>query len=371
MSVCPECNSPMKSWGSRQVSVLAISSDGMPVRNKVIKKRWRCSACKSVRSQPVHERKGMVPPALRDTVADACFHEGFAAAGRMYNLDEKTARTLWNEWAAIREADITVPSVLGMHTVSITGSEYTLLTDMKNLTVIELLEDTDESVRNWLKGREHYISEVIIGFVPSHRNLLMQCLPDARIMILPAHTEAVLFRVWDNVFSKLKSENPAIPGFNASEDRTLFSVRRRNMPETGREIMDGWRDAFLDAYENRENLTETLEAGKDISFFTLAGTPACILLRTWGTEIRNGYGRNTEEYQELLCTLIQGIAERRPRVGKSLIRGLILLRPERSRLIDEAASEEGMEEEYISSEEGVLINDAILSLNTHIDNHTQ
>src|SRR5690606_30137743 len=94
---------------------------GNPHFQVIRTQRWRCISCgRYFTSGDGTLRSGRLADiAARDAVASACFEQGYSAAASLFGIDRKTARSLWEEWAEVRECDLPTeaPEFIGLHRI--------------------------------------------------------------------------------------------------------------------------------------------------------------------------------------------------------------------------------------------------------------
>ena len=347
-------------WGyGRRRMVLDMDTDGNPVQRTVKAARRRCTSCLSSATATVkgdHEASGAVlrPRAAasvqaRDAMALLCMDVGCAEAGRRFGLDEKTARSAWDEWAGMRWMDVPVPADMGVHVVSVTGQGRTLVTDMDATTVVALLPDEDASLRAWLGNEAGIIRRVAIGFHPMHRRILHEMAPSAQLLICTAHSRARALLAWQAAFSSLlRREGLAAHGVNAREDSDMLG-----MPDDGwrHDAVSSWRTPFRALHASLDAFMVAMLAGDGVGM--LDATQRCrqvsgaevpvAMVNAWSDEMAMGQGA-PEGYGDMVSLLTEAMEGRRPRLSFPLLRGRLLLKAEMQRMITETEdAAEGVE----------------------------
>ncbi len=347
---CPSCGGTSATrQGTRPRALLDIGLDGRPDRLDTVAQRWRCAACSALFTElpgSGARPRSLATVAARDAVAEACFEAGYAGAAARFGIDEKTARSLWEEWAETRRDGLTtaLPERIGVHVVEVGGVERALVTDTERGAVVDLLEDaTAPGLRRWLGGMEERVGmlDATIGFHPPFRDALSGR-TRAGLRVLPVHARARGMRAFLSAFRTLVGDRRRLASGRGSNVRLmprLFARPVTALDGDEREGMGAWDDAVLALYAAKERYMEALEETRPATAAAIlaevrercleipgAGVPAA-LVAAWKDEIAAGCVLSrSDPFPGLLDTLARVWAARRPPLPFDLARGLVLLR---------------------------------------------
>ena len=345
---CPSCAVGQATrHGSRMRKVIGMNADRCPVVERIAVQRWRCVACGTCFSDndPALPIRAMVSLSTRDEVAMECFRTGWAGTGRRFGMDPKTARALWEDWAASHERhDVTAPEALGLHLVTIAGRSRTLVTDVRCMTVVDVLEGScSMSIRNWLERATRHVRvrDAVVGFHQPFREALAQACPGVHRMTCTGHARRQGMRAFMLAFSSLRKASGRKQGRNGRGCLTTFSGRRTSLSDGAREDMGGWEQAILMLYEAKERFCDALEAHSPRAASPLLAESASLclgmtgraavphaFLSSWKDDIARGVGeRGMDDLCDGLDALDLAWSSRRPSLGFSLSRGLVMLLP--------------------------------------------
>lgn len=344
---CPSCGSADATrHGTKARRLLDVGADGVPGHVETRAQRWRCSGC----GHHFTELPGLSRPrslatvAARDAVAEACFDAGYAAAGARFGIDEKTARSLWDAWAASRADELPSrpPEEMGLHLVTVAGVERALVTDAEALAVVDLLRGASaRDVDEWFErvGGADRVAGVVVGFHQPFRDAIAARAPGARVRVLREHARSQGMRAFLSAFRSVRRSCGRRAGSNVREEPRIFARPAGELSPAEREGMGAWDDAVLDLHEAKERFMEALAQGSreraseilaDARRRCLAIPGASVpasLLGNWRDEIAAGCaapGRNP--FPALLGEMAVLWSRRRPPLPFDLARGLALLR---------------------------------------------
>lgn len=339
MSACPECGGRAAKHGTKARRVLDLGADGSPEIGTVRVQRWRCVECGAFFSTGVDAAKprGLATVAARDAVAAACFRSGWAAAGAEFGIDEKTARSLWAEWAEPRERGLPerVPGTVGLHVFSWAGLERALVTDVEAEAVVDVLRGAGrDDVLCWLASRRDgaLVDTVVVSVHQPLREAVRAAFPRARVLVCPGHAAAAADRAFMHAFRQLRRLLGRGSGSNVREDPRVFAKRRGALSPGDREDMRGWDDSVLELWEAKEAFAAAVEgpggslAGAAASCLRLGCRGPAALADSWGDAFLSGAAdRRLAGFGAALDAAAGRLSGRRPMVPFELLRALAVL----------------------------------------------
>lgn len=343
-SCCPTCGGPATKQGTTGRKILDIGPDGTPSLTVARVQRWQCGKCRGFFSTGVEaaQPRRLATLAARDAVAEACFEAGYLAAAQRFNIDEKTARSMWQDWAAPRERDLPsrVPGFLGLHPVSIAGCERTLVTDVEAMAVVDVLRGAGVAdVLSWLDGFGPAIrvDAVALGIHPPFREAVRQRLPTARVLVCPPHSRSAAMRAFLHGLRALRRMAGG-NGRNSHAAPRAFARREAALSPGEREDMGGWDDDVLALYDAKEVFLAALDSGAgdtrrrmEEARLACAAAPcggrAAALIASWGAEMAEGAREpGLDAFSDGLDEVASAWSARRPILPFDLARGLGVLK---------------------------------------------
>lgn len=323
-----------------------MDAGGLPCRSDIKAQRWRCTSCgATVTELPQDARpRSLATIAFRDAVALSCFEEGYAPAASRYDVDEKTARAMWAEWAAPRELDLPSrpPEFLGLHTVRVAGSERTLVTDVAALAVVDVLQGADASdVVEWLDriGDAARVDSVALAFHQPYRDAVSSQLPGARMLMCPSHARSQGIWAFLSALRIATRWLARIPGRNVGERPRTFAMHASELSAAQREEMGGWDASVIALHAIKENYLHAFEHQKRVDVerslsdvaaqcISIQGATRVVsLIAAWGGEIASGAVEPAlAPFSEALGAIVPSFASRRPVLSFDLMRGLAVLK---------------------------------------------
>lgn len=343
---CPDCGGVASRSGTKARRVLDLAADGSPHLGEIRVQRWQCDNCLGYFSTlPAEARpRSLATIAARDAVAEACFAAGYAAAAKRFGIDEKTARSLWQEWAELRAADLPgqLPEFLGLHIAEVAGAPRTIVTDVEAATVLDVLPGCGAmDVVAWLKriGYPERIHSAAIALHPPFRLALQDAAPDARVSLCPEHARNGGLRVFVAALRGVQRATGRRPGDNTQAMLGGFARPLAALSLGEREDMGAWDDAVQALHAAKECFLEALACNRPAKATAIlaearaacldipgAGLPAAFIA-SWSGEMAAGVSEAAlGPFAGLLGEMAACWAARRPPLPFDLARGLAVLR---------------------------------------------
>ena len=342
---CPRCGAGGTRQGTKPRRAVEVDAVGRAVAGEAFVQRWRCTGCGGFYTTGFDAAgpRSMMSAAARDAVAVSCFSAGFAPAGAAAGIDEKTAKAMWERWAAPRESEIPSrpPVMMGLHPVTVAGVERTLVTDAASLAVVDVLAGTTPAhLDAWLAGRGYRerVDTVAVAFHPALRSSARGNVPDARVLVCPGHARAAGMSSFLGAFRRMKVRLGSGALRNVKEAPRTFATPSGDLRPHELEEMDAWDAGFVDLYRAKERFMEAFGADGPRSASAVfvdvvrmcAGMPQIIspatLLETWGNEFAAGVGiPGLDPFERSLARLSEAWESRRPMLPFDLARGMAVL----------------------------------------------
>lgn len=325
--------------------LLDIDPGGRPSASEVRVQRWHCTGCAAYFTElpPEARPRSLATIAARDAVAEACFQAGYAPAAARFGIDEKTARSLWDDWAAPRERDLPQrpPEFMGLHVAVVAGAERTVVTDVEAMAVVDVLRGAGTvDVVTWLDGMEDAgrVENVAIAMHQPFRDAATTALPGVRMLVCPAHAAMQGTRAFLSAFRTVVRRCGPIRGSNVLGIRS-FAKSMPEMTPGEREDMAAWDDAILGLHDAKERFLAALSTTRRRDALSLlqearercltipGGSIPASLMASWREEMATGAEtRGLDSFTGTLGDMTRLWAGRKPSLPFDVARGLAVLR---------------------------------------------
>ena len=344
-STCPACSGKCVRYGTKERRLLELDANGQPLQASVRVQRWKCQACESYHTQQpaLAVPRFLATIAVRDALANACFRAGYAPAALEFNVDEKTARAMFEAWAAPREMELPQrpPQFLGLHVASVAGKDRTVVCDVQACSVVDILPGADAGeVTQWMDriGDNWRVDKVALALHQPFRDAMGSCTPNAQIMVCPRTARNHGMRGFLAALRAVRRGLGRAKGSNVRESARAFARRQNNLEDQDREEMSSWHDSVLDLYEAKERFMQALDCNQRTDAMAILGDAqakcqgiagaglVANLVRNWAPEMATGAAENELDlFSELLDSMALQWARRRPTLSFDLARGLAVL----------------------------------------------
>ena len=191
--VCESCgNGQLHRHGTSEKTVHDAPLRGRAVEITVKQQRYRCQACEQTTPAPIsglHPHRRLTDRYFEE-LGEATLRLTFAEVASQYNVDETTLRTICLDYAQRQEekSQFETPRTLGINTVHYKDQTHTLLVDIANATLYDLLKspstaDLDQCIRA-LREPEN-VRTIVIDLKDEYYNLARSLLPHALLVVAP------------------------------------------------------------------------------------------------------------------------------------------------------------------------------------------
>lgn len=353
-STCPSCRSSLYRHGYD----LQTYNDSPHSRYKIIieiaRQRYRCKTCGKTIYEPLpcmHEQR-RATARLIDYVQEKSISNSFASVADEVGMDEKTIREIFTNHVnrLDQEVHFETPETLGIDEVKLSGKFGCILTNIKKLTVFDLLPSCEKDfLLHYFNKLDNKKNIKVVTMDPSgtFKFVVKNQLPGRIIIADKFHVtklandalENVRRRLWRHLDIKIKTE--------LKLDRYLLLNRKNSLSPEKTDSLERWLNNFPElkvAYEAKEQFYNLYEhpsrqiAEQDAKKWQSQLDPSiksafkmCSkTLSDWHDEIFNYYEYPvTNAYTESLNRLIKDIKRTGRGYNFETIRAKVLYNPSR------------------------------------------
>lgn len=242
--------------------------DGIPVRIRVTRQRYKCLNCLKPFFEPIHglDDTRRATRRLVEFIARSALQRPFSHVARECGVHEKTVRQIARSFfqALDAVAHFPTPQWLGIDEVCINKAPRMVLTNFKDKKVYEILPDrkvkTIEEFLRGMPGRES-VEVVCMDFCSLYRKQVRACLPAAVIVVDKFHVLELANRTIDRIRRRAKKKRVKL-GF----DTRMLRKRRHTLTNLEREVLRRWEvdgSELAVAYELKEQFCAIWEAADE------------------------------------------------------------------------------------------------------------
>lgn len=265
---CPSCHKGMHflKYGQKDIRFDDYPIGGRPVRVRLIRQRYKCIECKHLFIEPLefldYDRRAT--RRLVEAIALASLHRPFLHLAEEFGVHERSVRRVAHPFfkALDAVAHLPTPQWLGIDEVKVHGIPRTVLTNLKEKRIYDILPDTKEhTIRTFLNampGREE-VEVVCMDLCTSYRTIVREVLPDAAVVADKYHLIQLGTKAVDQVRRAVKRQRRA----KLKYDTRIVRKRRHNLTPSDKEALDYWKakvPKLATAYELKEDFCEIWDA---------------------------------------------------------------------------------------------------------------
>lgn len=245
---CPICGSAQKPYKHEPTEreYVDAPSHGKPARLIVSTMRYRCREpeCRKtfMQSLPDIDADREMTQRCVEFIREQSVFRTLADVARMLNVDEKTVRNIANDEIERFTATYTPfpPVVLGIDEVTINDQRRTVMVDVGDRRILDMLPDMDRSrVAGWLYSlkRNRRIRIVTMDMWKDYRTAVREVLPNVTIVVDKWHTIAKANDVLDIIRNEQRRNSKSRK--NPHKGRRLLQTGRHNLSAHRAFILDG------------------------------------------------------------------------------------------------------------------------------------
>lgn len=243
--------------------------DGAPVRIRITRQRYKCLSCQKLFFEPIHGLDDTRHASRRLVVliAKAALQRPFSHVAKECGVHEKTVRQIARSFFRALDAiaHFPTPQWLGIDEVYINGALCTVLTNLKDKKVYEILPDrkakTIEVFLRGMPGRES-VEVVCMDFCSLYRKQVRACLPGATIVVDKFHVMQLASNAIDQIRRRVKKKKSRKPGY----DTRILRKRRHALSSPDCEALRRWEaevPELVTAFALKEQFCKIWEAADE------------------------------------------------------------------------------------------------------------
>lgn len=249
--------------------------------------RYKCQDCGGTFLQPITgmDASRQITQRGIDYIQRRCFTATFKTLADDMNCDDKTVRTVADEFADSLEMEFKpeIPEWIGMDETKLAGHQRCVITDVVNRKPIDILINREkDTVTNWLhhfRNRTHVKGLAIDMWAP-YRDAARIVFPGLPIVVDRFHVVKMANTGLDHIRLKLAKQLPKPVGKSWKRRKSLLVMRQKNLDEKGRFALQMWLDnepKIAEAYHLKERLFNIYE--------TRSKEKAGALLDAWRSDV--------------------------------------------------------------------------------------
>lgn len=276
-TACPSCGAvgALNRFGKFPQTFLDLPVRGHHVGLSVQRQRYRCRECGKTCMQPLpdmddkrHATRRLVEYVERESVKRT-----FVSIAQEVGLDEKSVRNIFRDYVARLEENATyeTPEWLGIDELHLMKKPRAILTNIKDSTVIDMLETRTKAVvlarlmRMPNRPRVRYVTMDMWG---PYRDAVRGALPNAKIIIDKFHVVRQANVSLEGIRKELRGKLTTSQRRGLMHDRFVLLKRERDLEDDDRLVLESWTRNYPQlaaAYELKESFFGIYDATNSIA----------------------------------------------------------------------------------------------------------
>jgi len=253
---CPLCGSiaNLSRFGTKKQRFMDTTMYGKRVGVILTRQRYRCKDCDGTFFEPLpsdlDERRMMTKRAIK-YIADNALNRPFTAIADEIGVDEKTVRTIfykhYQEQDKEQKRNIIAPEYMGIDEIYIIGKPRGVITNIKERTIVEMLEDRKEiTIRQFLEGLQNKqdVKFVAMDMWLPYKRAVNDILPNARVSVDKFHVVRLANNALETVRKSYRKTLKVKQRRQLKNDRFLMLRRRKDLEPFQVAIMETWTFNF-------------------------------------------------------------------------------------------------------------------------------
>lgn len=262
---CPHCAGlfdKLYRHGVREQHLRDLPAHGKRVTIALARKRYRCQDCGKTFLQPlpdVDERSQMTRR-LADWVGEQSIGRTFVSVAGEVGLDEKTVRNLFNAYVERLDAETVfeTPEYMGIDEVHLLGRPRCVFTNVKERTLIGVLEKRDKkTVTEYLRNLhcDFSVKVVTMDMWRPYLDAVRATLPNAAVVVDKFHVVRMATAAMEVIRKAQRAGLEPKVRRRLMHDRFILLRRPKDLEDEQRVTMAGWFEMFpklAEAYRLKE-----------------------------------------------------------------------------------------------------------------------
>lgn len=243
---CSNCEQtgPLWRFGTKKQYFEDTPLEGRPVRIRVTRQRYKCPNCRQSFYEPIDglDDIRLASRRLVEFIAKAALQRPFSHVAQECGVHEKTVRCIAHSFFKALDAiaHFPTPRWLGIDDVFLNGALRTVLTNLKDKKVYEILQDskpeTIEAFLRGMPGRES-VELVCMDFSALYRKQVRACLPAATIVVDMFHILQLANKAIDQIRRRVKKKKRVALGY----DTRILRKRRSALTSCDKKALRRWK----------------------------------------------------------------------------------------------------------------------------------
>lgn len=269
---CPHCrNEKLYKHGTVEQIYMDTPMHGKKVVLKIDRKRYKCTneICKKTIFEPLTDMdsKRLATSRLVSYIERNCLKKTFADISREVGVDDKTIRHIFDDYADRLKKTIKfeTPEVLGIDEIKIIGDYRAIITNIKELSVFDLLESRKKnSLMTYFSEMpdKHNIKVVTMDMWRPYYDTIKFHLPKVPIVVDRFHVVRTANNALEAIRKKVRRELTTSKRIKLKDDRFILLSRGANLNSNQIMTLNNWVNEFPilhEAYKAKEQFFSIYE----------------------------------------------------------------------------------------------------------------
>ncbi|HET9033833.1 MAG TPA: ISL3 family transposase [Dokdonella sp.] len=251
-SACPECQTGrLHGHGTQKQYFRDTPTHGKTVQIAVQRRRYRCQDCHKTMFDPIPDldTKRLATTRLIHYIRTHCFRETFASIARQVNMDEKTIRHIFDDYADELGSKFrfVTPRFMGIDELKIVGAFRAMITNVERRTVFDMRATRSKAdllaYFKVLPDRDS-VEWVAMDMYHVYRQVMKEALPEARIVVDRFHIQRMANEVLEKMRKRFRKTLTQRQRLKLKDERFLLLKRKRDLSPEAISRISNWFQQF-------------------------------------------------------------------------------------------------------------------------------
>lgn len=253
-TICPHCKcQKLYKHGTVEQVYMDTPMHGKRVVLTIDRKRYKCTneSCKKTIFEPLDDMdsKRLATSRLVKYVERHCFKKTFADISREIGVDEKTIRHIFDDYADHLKKTIKfeTPEILGMDEVKLIGSYKAMITNIRELSVYDLLPSRKKAdLMQYFPTIPNYknIKLVAMDMWRPYYDTVKHFLPNVPIVVDRFHVVRAANNAMEAARKTIRKNLEPSKRIKLKNDRFILLSRKENLNNEELETLNKWLIEF-------------------------------------------------------------------------------------------------------------------------------
>ncbi len=311
-TACPHCgNVGLFGHGSQLQKFVDTPTHGKRLLVEIERKRYRCKACSKTlfESLPDMDAKRSMTDRLRQFIEARSLKHTFAEVSRDVGVDEKTIRHIFDDYVERTAASIKFesPEVLGIDELKIIGQYRCILTNVKELSLYDLLPSRKKATLLAYFKRmpdKQNVKLITMDMWSVYRQVMAEQFPGRLIVADRFHVCRMANDALERARKRIRRSMETKMRLRLKNERFVLLMRNTELNDEQRNQMHAWGKMFPDlavAYEFKERFFSIYEQSSRQEAERVARSLERDVEKAGATEFREAIGALNSWWQEIFA----------------------------------------------------------------------